>query len=60
MNAKKVLAVVFTIVGAIGLAVGVMAIFNKGMAFGQSPWGVAIVGVVFFITGMGLMRTVGE
>lgn len=60
MQSKKILGLVFTIIGAIGLAVGVMSIFNKGMAFGQNPWGVAIIGAVFFVTGMGLMRTVTE
>ncbi|MTB51565.1 hypothetical protein [Lewinella sp. W8] len=60
MKSKQILAIVFTVVGAIGLAVGVMAIFNKGMAFGQNPWGVSIIGGIFFLTGMGLLRTVGR
>lgn len=58
MKSKQILALVFTIIGAIGMAVGVMSIFNKGNAFGQNAWGVAIIGGVFFITGMGLLRTV--
>lgn len=60
MKSKQMLGILFTIVGAIGLAVGVMSIFNKGMAFGQNPWGVAIIGGIFFLTGMGLMRTVSN
>ncbi|MEM1359861.1 MAG: hypothetical protein AAGF89_16770, partial [Bacteroidota bacterium] len=60
MKSKQTLGILFTIVGAIGLAVGVLSIFNKGMAFGQNPWGVAIIGGIFFLTGMGLMRTVGR
>ena len=58
MKSKQILALVFTLLGAVGLAVGVMSIFNKGLAFGQNPWGVAIIGGVFFVTGMGLLRTV--
>lgn len=58
---KKTLALVFTLVGAIALAAGVLAIFNPGqLALGQNAWGVAIVGVIFFITGMGLLRSVPE
>ena len=60
MKSKQVLALVFTIIGAIALAFGVMAIFNKGQALGQNPWGVAIIGGIFFITGMGLLRTVNS
>ncbi len=60
MKSKQILGIVFTLVGAIGLAVGVMSIFNKGLAFGQNPWGVAIIGGIFFLTGMGLMRTVSS
>ena len=58
---KKTLALLFTIVGAIALAAGVLAIFNPGqLALGQNAWGVAIVGVIFFITGMGLLRSVQD
>ncbi len=60
MKSKQILGIAFTIIGAVGLAVGVMSIFNKGMAFGQNPWGVAIIGAIFFLTGMGLMRTVSN
>ena len=61
MEVKKILALVFTLLGAVGLAFGVLAIFNSGqLALGQNAWGVAIVGVIFFITGMGLLRSVRE
>lgn len=60
MKAKQTLALIFTLVGAIGLAWGTLSIFNKADAMGQNPWGVAIIGAIFFITGMGLMRTVGR
>jgi hypothetical protein len=60
MKSKQILGIAFTLIGALGLASGVISIFNKGMAFGQNPWGVAIIGGIFFLTGMGLMRTVGS
>jgi|AntRauTorckE5430_2_1112549.scaffolds.fasta_scaffold08389_2 hypothetical protein len=60
MKSKQILGIAFTLIGALGLAAGVISIFNKGMAFGQNPWGVAIIGGIFFLTGMGLMRTVGS
>ena len=59
MEVKKILALVFTLLGAVGLAFGVLTIFNSGqLALGQNAWGVAIVGGIFFITGMGLLRSV--
>ena len=58
---KKTLALLFTIVGAVGLTAGVLAIFNPGsLALGQNAWGVAIIGAIFFVTGMGLLRSVSE
>ena len=60
MESKKLLGIVFTLIGAIGMAVGVISLFNGGNAFGQNPWGVSIIGAIFFLTGMGLMRTVKE
>ncbi|CAH0999669.1 hypothetical protein LEM8419_00969 [Neolewinella maritima] len=59
MDVKKILALVFTVLGAVGLAFGVLAIFNPGqLALGNNAWGVAIVGLIFFITGMSLLRSV--
>lgn len=60
MKAKQTLALLFTIIGAIGLAWGTLSIFNKAEAMGQNPWGVAIIGLVFFLTGMGLLRSVSQ
>lgn len=60
MKSKQTLGIVFTILGAIALAIGLMAIFNKGLAFGQNAFGVTIVGIIFFLSGMGLLRSVNE
>ncbi|MBC6993959.1 hypothetical protein QWY85_09840 [Neolewinella lacunae] len=60
MKSKQTIGIGFTLVGAIGMAVGVIAIFNKSQAFGQNPYGVAIIGVIFFLTGMSLLRTIRE
>ena len=58
MDTKQLLGLIFTLLGAIGLGFGVIALFNGGEALGQNPWGVGIVGLVFFLAGMSLMRTV--
>lgn len=60
MKSKQTIGIIFTLAGAIALAVGLMSLFNKGLAFGQNPWGVTIVGVIFFLSGMGLMRSVNQ
>lgn len=60
MKAKNFLAVAFTLIGAIALAWGVLSIFNKAQAMGQNPIGVALVGGLFFVAGMALMRSVGR
>lgn len=59
MKSKQILGLIFTIIGAVALAVGTMAIFNKTLAFGQNAFGVTVVGLIFFLSGMGLMRSVG-
>lgn len=60
MKSKQLIGIVFTLAGAIALAVGLMSVFNKGLAFGQNAWGVTIVGIIFFLSGMGLMRSVNQ
>lgn len=60
MKSKQTIGIIFTLVGAVALAIGLMAVFNKSLAFGQNAWGVTLVGIIFFLSGMGLMRTVGQ
>ncbi|MFT7120642.1 MAG: hypothetical protein ACJAZ9_000817 [Neolewinella sp.] len=59
MKAKKILAVAFTLIGAIALAGGVLSTFNKAQEMGKNPIGVALVGGLFFVAGMALVRSVG-
>ncbi len=51
----KVLAMVMTIGGAISLILGVLGIFGS-ISAGISPWALAILGVIFFISGISLLK----
>lgn len=51
----KILGFILTIGGMIGLVMGVMGIFGS-MNTGLSPWALAILGVVFFFAGIGLLK----
>ena len=52
---KKGMALVFTLLGAIGLIYGVFMLFN-GRIGEPNAWIGAVLGVIFFTSGMGLMR----
>ncbi len=56
---KKGLALVFTILGAVGLVYGIFMLFN-GEVTDSNPWIAAVLGVIFFTSGMGLMRSTGS
>ncbi len=58
MEAKKIIGVVLTILGAIGLAAGVLTIFQGGEALGKNSYAMTILGIVFFVAGIGLMKSV--
>ncbi|PZD77588.1 hypothetical protein [Mesonia sp. K7] len=51
----KILGIILTVVGMIGLVMGVFGIFGD-MNIGVSPWAVAIVGVIFFLSGIGIIK----
>lgn len=51
----KVLAVIMLIGGAIALVMGVMGIFGS-IAVMFSPWALAILGFIFFIAGMSMLK----
>ena len=55
---KKNLALVFTILGAIGLIFGVVMLLTGEITESRS-WIGAILGIIFFTSGMGLMRSTG-
>lgn len=51
----KVLAVIMLIGGAIALVMGVMGIFGS-IAVMFSPWALAILGFIFFMAGMSMLK----
>ena len=51
----KILALVMVIGGAIALVVGILGIFGS-MNTGLSPWAMAILGGVFFLSGISLLK----
>ncbi|MEZ7496228.1 hypothetical protein QO206_12055 [Leeuwenhoekiella aequorea] len=51
----KILALVMVIGGAIALVVGVLGIFGS-LSTGLSPWAMAILGGVFFLSGISLLK----
>ncbi|TYB79424.1 hypothetical protein [Bizionia myxarmorum] len=51
----KVLALVLTIGGMIGLILGILGIFGNDVV-GLSPWALTILGVIFFIAGVTMLK----
>ncbi len=51
----KILAVILLIGGAVSLVMGVLGIFGS-LALMISPWALAILGFVFFIAGISMLK----
>ncbi|WP_044399353.1 hypothetical protein [Lacinutrix sp. Hel_I_90] len=51
----KVLALVLTVGGMIGLILGVLGIFGNNIV-SLSPWALTILGVVFFLAGVSMLK----
>jgi F0F1-type ATP synthase assembly protein I len=51
----KGIALVLTLVGFVGLILGVLGIFGKNLV-AISPWALAILGLIFFGAGISLMK----
>jgi hypothetical protein len=51
----KGLAVILTIAGMVGLVLGVLGIFGQNY-LALSPWALAILGLIFFSAGIGLLK----
>jgi uncharacterized membrane protein len=51
----KILAVILLIGGAISLVMGVLGIFGS-LALMISPWALAILGFIFFIAGISMLK----
>ena len=51
----KILGFILTIAGGIALVMGVLGAFGS-LTVGMSPWALIILGVVFFLAGIGLLK----
>jgi hypothetical protein len=51
----KIVAVVLLIAGVVGLVLGVPGIFGRDIVQ-MSPWALAILGLIFFTSGIGLLK----
>ncbi|UOB16428.1 hypothetical protein [Abyssalbus ytuae] len=51
----RILALILTIAGMIGLIMGVLGIFGSTET-GVNPWPVAILGGVFFLSGVSMLK----
>ena len=58
MGVKSIVATVLILVGVVGLIIGIAGIFGKNLT-AQSPWIFAILGFVFFSSGIGLLKSTG-
>jgi hypothetical protein len=52
----KGLAFALTIIGIAGLILGVLGIFGRNYTE-YSPWALGILGLIFFSSGIGLLKT---
>lgn len=51
----KILAFIMLIGGAMSLVLGILGIFGS-MALMVSPWALAIIGFIFFIAGISMLK----
>lgn len=51
----KALALLLTLVGFVGLTMGVLGIFGQDIV-NLHPWALAILGFIFFTGGIGLLK----
>ena len=51
----KILAIIMVVGGAISLVVGIMGVFGS-MSTGVSPWALAILGGICFLSGISLLK----
>ena len=58
MESKKIIGLILTLFGGGALVYGVLSITGGEVGNGQA-WGATILGIVFFLSGIGLMKSVG-
>jgi uncharacterized membrane protein len=58
MDTKKILGTVLVSFGLLGLVPGVLGIFEKQDMLGVNSWALTILGGLFFISGIGLIKSI--
>mgnify|MGYP001207964950 CR=1 FL=1 len=51
----RTLGLILTIAGIVGLVLGVLGIFGQDLVK-LSPWALSILGLIFFTSGIGLLK----
>ena len=51
----KVVSLVLLLAGVVGLIIGLLGIFGRDLV-ALSPWALAILGIIFFGAGIGLLK----
>ena len=51
----RIIALSLTVLGIVGLILGVVGIFGPNIVT-LSPWALAILGIIFFSSGIGLLK----
>lgn len=58
MDTKKIMGTVLVAFGLLGLVPGVLGIFEKQEFLGINSWALTLLGVVFFISGVGIIQSI--
>jgi uncharacterized membrane protein len=58
MGAKSIIGTFLILLGLIGLIIGVFGVFGRNLT-AQNPWIFAILGLIFFSSGIGLLKSTG-
>ena len=51
----KIVSLILLVAGVVGLVLGIPGIFGRDLVT-MNPWALAILGVIFFTAGIGLMK----
>ncbi len=57
MGVKKTIGLSLILLGALALIIGIMGIFGDQIIQGLNSWAVAIIGLIFFPSGIGLLKS---
>jgi len=52
----KILALILVVLGIAGLTLGILGVFGPNVV-ALSPWALAILGFIFFVSGIGLLKS---